>query len=201
MISSSPILSSSQPSFPFNSLTYSYLQYYSSVSFSTHDQPIMSLGPFPTATTSTTSAIDITSRSTHRPTSSTSVSMPPLTASSMLYSLTNTLSFSSPSVTTQNAGNTGNSMTIIIAAASSGLVLVVLGLILVTLIVIICQAKRKKRESYSVSSEIDDAYNNPTYGTKNILTVTADNHIRAVNPVYEGKKCQEKNQINMFLFQ
>ena len=189
MISSSPILSSSQPGFPFNSLTYSYLQYYSSVSFSTHDQPIMSLGPFPTATTSTTSAIDITSRSTHRPTSSTSVRMPPFIASSMLYSLTNTLSFSSPSVTiTQNAGNTGNSMTIIIAAASSGLVLVVLGLILVTLIVIICQAKRKKRESYSVSSEIDDAFNNPTYGTKNILTVTADNHIRAVNPVYEGKK-------------
>ena len=189
MISSSPILSSSQPSFPFNSLTYSYLQYYSSVSFSTHDQPIMSLGSFPTATISTTSAIEITSRSTPRPTSSTSVRMPPFTASSMLYSLTNTLSFSSPSVTIiQNTGNAVSSMTIIIAAASSGLVLIVLGLILTSLIFIICQAKRKKRESYSVSSEIDDAFNNPTYGMKNIFTVTADNHIRAVNPVYEGKK-------------
>ena len=144
-----------------------------------------SLSPFKTDSSSplktdSSSAIPLT-------TSNRTVESTPPVSSITITSILSSLSLSSVTIT-QNASNTGNSMTIIIAAASSGFLLIAFGLILATLIVIICQAKRKKRESYSVSSEIDDAFNNPTYGTKNILTVTADNHIRAVNPVYEGKK-------------
>uniref|UniRef100_A0A1X7T631 Protein kinase domain-containing protein n=1 Tax=Amphimedon queenslandica TaxID=400682 RepID=A0A1X7T631_AMPQE len=173
---------------PFNS-PYVTFSYHFQSDFLTQSTSMLSTSLTISSSLSKSSATSIATSvvSSTRNTSITvtrSSSMSSVFTATPISSMTDTsFSLSSSDNVIQNTSNDNGSMTIIIAIAASAFILIVLGLIVMTLFVIACRTKRKKRESYSVSSKENNEFHNPTYEMRSM--VTSSHQIHATNPIYE----------------